>query len=135
MDDWSSDRPISTQDVSAPFDISVCQRYFLGGNGFEDSFLATPPNPGDDHDPTYLALVAKDQYLVPRRVFSHSQAPFIEHQRSGTVPRKRRFADDLASIDSFLESSLTESLRGCSLFHEKILSDHHPYHGRGSRLV
>lgn len=82
------------------------------------SSLATPPNLGDDHDPAYLALVVNYQYLVPRIVFSHYQAPFIEDQRSGNVPCKRRSADDLASIDSFLESSLTESLRGYSFFHE-----------------
>jgi len=65
MDDWPNYKLISSQDVSDPADTPSYQMYLLGADGVEVSTLTTPPNPGDDHEAAYLALLAKDQSLVP----------------------------------------------------------------------
>jgi len=62
---WPQYKLLSLQDVSDPSDTPTYQMFLIGDNGMEDSTLATPPLPGDPHEAAYLALLEKDQMLIP----------------------------------------------------------------------
>jgi len=65
MDDWPNYKLVSIEDVTDPDDIPAYQMYELGSDGVETNTLTTPPNPGDPHEAAYLALVAKNESLIP----------------------------------------------------------------------
>jgi len=65
MDDWPQYKLVAIHDVIDPNDTPSYQMYEIGSNGFESQELTTPPNNGDAWEDAYLALVAKDQALVP----------------------------------------------------------------------
>jgi arylsulfatase A-like enzyme len=65
MDEWPQYKLVAIHDVTDPNDTPAYQMYAIGGNGVESTTLTTPPNPGDPHEAAYLALVAKDESLVP----------------------------------------------------------------------